>query len=417
MSDIIGMANELKKLDAKGKKGQFIRRKFIEQCLNMGAQYVHTPFSLCSEMIGKLKENAEKAGKSIKDLSIFVLCNVEFVETLVFDYGVNPQNIYFFADSKGEAIFVKRGYKVKVAYNGAGVNNTILDNLEKIVSANMKFDVIVGNPPYQAPKEMNGQKKGTIGGDLWSKFVEKSLDLVKDDGYVCLVHPSGWRKPEHRLYTTISGNKLLYLEIHGEEDGRKTFGAGTRYDWYVLQKGNSDGTKTEVKDQSGKTHEIDLSEWAFLPNKEFDLMLSILAKNNEPTCEVLYSRSAYGSDKKWMNEKQDDVFKYPCVYSLTQQGLGFWYSSVTDKGFFGTSKVVLSWGRHQYPVIDMAGDYGLTQNTFALKVDNKEEAENIVKAINSDKFKKLLVATKWGQFITEWRMFKYFRKDFWKSFI
>ena len=59
----------------------------------------------------------------------------------------------------------------------------------------------------------------------------------------------------------------------------------------------------------------------------------------------------------------------------------------------------------------------MTQGAFAIKVKNDQEAANIIKAINSDAFQKILKSTKWGAFNIEWRMFKYFRKDFWKDFI
>jgi hypothetical protein len=101
---------------------------------------------------------------------------------------------------------------------------------------------------------------------------------------------------------------------------------------------------------------------------------------------------------------------------MTKDGFGCWYSSIKKDFAFGVPKVILGWGRYLYPLIDMEGEYGLTQNTFAIKVDSKKEAENIKKAIESDKFGEVLKATKWGAFQTEWRMFKYFRKDFWKEF-
>ena len=45
-----------------------------------------------------------------------------------------------------------------------------------------------------------------------------------------------------------------------------------------------------------------------------------------------------------------------------------------------------------------------------------EEGEKIVNAINCDKFKDILKYTKWSTFQTDWRMFKLFKKDFWKEF-
>ena len=59
----------------------------------------------------------------------------------------------------------------------------------------------------------------------------------------------------------------------------------------------------------------------------------------------------------------------------------------------------------------------MSQSCLGLEIESKEEGDNIVIAINSEKFKQILQYTKWNTFQTEWRMFKYFKKDFWKEFI
>lgn len=49
---------------------------------------------------------------------------------------------------------------------------------------NMKFDVIIGNPPYQDASTDSKDKK------LWTKFVFQSLDLLKPEGYLCFLTPN-----------------------------------------------------------------------------------------------------------------------------------------------------------------------------------------------------------------------------------
>jgi len=107
----------------------------------------------------------------------------------------------------------------------------------------------------------------------------------------------------------------------------------------------------------------------------------------------------------------------PVVHNMTKKdGLGFVYSS-EDKGHFGVSKVILSFGQFQYPYNDFKGEYGMSQICYGLKINSKEEGDKIVEAINSAKFKEILKYTKWSTFQTDWRMFKEFKKDFWKEFI
>jgi hypothetical protein len=48
----------------------------------------------------------------------------------------------------------------------------------------MKFDVVIGNPPYQGT-----HKKAS---KLWPKFYEKGFELLKNNGVLCFVAPATW---------------------------------------------------------------------------------------------------------------------------------------------------------------------------------------------------------------------------------
>lgn len=372
-------------------------------------QNIHTPYSLCLEMIEKLKENTDLADKD------FLVFNLEFVEVLLYDFGVAKERVWFVTDCKEKMALIQHA-----RYNG--INGELIDFSKGIknmnICKNKFFDVIIGNPPYQKPKNIKeGKTAGTTGGDLWSEFVCQALALVEKNGFVSFIHPSMWRKPDHEIYELLKLYDLKYLEIHGEEDGRRTFKASTRYDWYILQN-NKYNNKTEVKDEVGKSQEININDWKWLPNYSFEIISKIIASNSEERCEVLYARSSYGSDKPWMSATKNNEFKYSCIYGMqTGGGITYLYSNRNDKGHFGVPKVILGWGRYLYPLIDFQGEYGMTQNAFGIKVASLEEAHDIKRAIESDKFKEILKATKWGTFQTDWRMFKYFRKDFWKEFI
>jgi hypothetical protein len=64
----------------------------------------------------------------------------------------------------------------------------------------VKFDVIVGNPPYQNPdktkKTANGRSAN--GTPLWAKFVEKTSSLLADGGYLALIIPAAVATPGGR---------------------------------------------------------------------------------------------------------------------------------------------------------------------------------------------------------------------------
>ena len=275
------------------------------------------------------------------------------------------------------------------------------------------FDAVVGNPPYQ---NSNGASNGT----LWDKFVLQSLKITKTYGYICKVHPSGWRNVNgkfKKLQRSMFEKNILYLEIHNESDGIATFKAETRYDWYVIQNTNY-YTTTKIKFEDHKMMDINIRELEFIPNGQYDLVQRLLAKENEEKCDVMYNRTSYGSDKKWMSKELCDEYKYPCVYTVNSKNeIKYRYSS-KNNGHIGIKKFIWSNGRIKSigSVIDKEGKYGLTQFAYGI-VDKEENLENIKKAFDSKNFRRLMEYCAVCQLTVNYKIIALFKKDFWKEFI
>lgn len=277
-----------------------------------------------------------------------------------------------------------------------------------------KFDVIMGNPPFNKPQE--GTRKGSYGGrTLWDKFVKKSLEILNKNGFLAFINPANWRGlgELHYLWDIISELQLLYLRIYGENDGKKYFNVGSRFDLYVLQ--NKSNTKpSEIIDEFGEKHLIKINEWPFLPNYNYKIFEKILISQDKGI-DVIYSSSIY--DTRKLKDKKTTEFKYPVVHSITKEGITYWYSNTDKKGHFGEPKVILNFNRHQYShkeQNDYEGKLGMSQISFGIPIKSKKEGEEILKAVDTLEFKKIIASTKWGAFQTDYRMFKYFKPDFYK---
>ena len=277
------------------------------------------------------------------------------------------------------------------------------------------FDVIIGNPPYNA----SGTKSS--GNTIWQFFVTKSLEILKQKGHLCFVHPNGWRKPNtergkfYRLFKKMtSENTMKYLEIHDTKDGQKQFNCGTRYDWYIIQKEKNKQHKTIIIDQNKIKYELNLMNYNWLANCELKLIDMLIANENEPKCEILQSMSAYEPRKKWISKTKTEEFKYPVVHSTPKDGPRFVWSNKIDNGFFGVAKVIFGDGGINIPIIDMEGEYGMTQHAMAITINDKKEGEMLSKCLCSTLFNKIIKACLWSSFAIEWGMFKDLKKNFYE---
>jgi hypothetical protein len=288
-----------------------------------------------------------------------------------------------------------------------------------------KFDIIMGNPPYQVQVGPRNSQP------IWNLFTKKYLDNLSINGYLLFVHPSGWRSPSgvfRDVFEKIMSKNLIYLNMNDFKKGRKVFNVGTNFDYYLVQNNNKK-QPVEIVDIYDKKYTLDLSKWSFIPSGGFELYEKVLALNDEKKVDVLYSRSLYGADKvtilhdysyelrkKWMSKTKSKDYKYPCCYTITMKdGMKCFYSS-EKKGHFDIPKVIWSNGLGTYPIIDENGEYGLTQFSYAI-IDNKENLDKIKRALENTDFIKLMEYVKFTDHKYNYKVIALLKKDFWKLFI
>jgi len=394
-----------------------------------GQAEVPTPVKLVDEMLDKIPEDFWTSPKRVLEPCCgkgnFVLGIYDkFLNGLEKMYPdkkdrhrVIVEDCLWFCDISPLNVFITTEL-VRCHSDGLESKNTFVgDTLQK--SWDFQFDAVIGNPPY------NSAGRTASGNTIWQNFVDISLNtFLSNDGLLVFVHPRGWIKPNtprgklYNMYDLMcKKNQMLYLSIHGIKDGQKTFNCGTRYDWYIINH-RSKYTTTIVIDENGKELIIDMSSFEWLPNYNIDTIQNILAKKDDQRCPIIYSRSNYGSDKKYTQKNKSDKFKYPIIHTIPKTGIRYIYSSCNDKGHFRVSKVIFGQTNCENPYIDMDGKYGMSEHSMAIKVSSIEEAKNIEKCLKNEKFiSKVLNSCLWSNFMIDWRLFTYFKKDFWKEFI
>lgn len=390
---------------------------------------VFTPQELIEEMLGKLPKEVW-SNPNLKWLdpangigNFPMVAYTHLMEGLT-EWETNE-------DKRSNHIVENMLYMVELNEKNVGVSKKIFGDKANIHCGNFleadlnkifgieKFDIIMGNPPFNKGKE--GTQTGSRAkNSLWDYFIYKSLEILNINKYLIFINPSQWRGlgPEyHKLWNIMSKKQLLYLHIYGKTSGHKFFNVGSRFDLYVLQ--NKDNNQpTEIIDELEEQHFINLNEWDFFPNYNYKNIKGLLT-TEENGIDVIHSYSIYFTLKKYINKYKTGEFRYPIIHSITKNNIECVYTNDNTKGHFGIPKVILNFNEHQYShpeQNDWEGKYGMSQISFGIPISSKKEGELILKAIDTPQFKEIIASTKWGAFQTDYRMFKFFKKDWYKYF-
>lgn len=250
--------------------------QFTKWKANPSKGEVFTPISLVCEMLDKIPDEVWKKPDSkfldpCMGKGTFL---IEIVRRLTYIYG------YTETDAKSRVY----GYDIRVKYinhlsRRGFINVRHKDFLNEII--NMKFDVIVGNPPYN---DDGGLKKG--GKNLYSKFIELSFDLLKEDGYFSFVTNAGFLKTttgeRHSLLNKFLTGNLKYLNVHECKKWFPNVGGAMIFCYFVFQNNqNYKGTKCISQLSKGsQVYEdvVDLSDCNWIPRVVTNDVLKLIEK-------------------------------------------------------------------------------------------------------------------------------------------
>ena len=161
-----------------------------------------------------------------------------------------------------------------------------------------KFDVILGNPPYNkggirshtGKQLLEGEKSETI----WPNFIEKSFEWLKPDGFLVFINPLSWLKKSHSLHNLMLEKKISWLKLWDDSQSKCTINADIPISLYVVQnKVNETNAKTQIISEI-KRKKLTTTSFEYL-NKNysiplafhsiFDKLIQFIEKNN---CSLEY---------------------------------------------------------------------------------------------------------------------------------
>ena len=198
------------------------------------------------------------------------------------------ENMLYMCEIDSTNIELSKKLLLKMCGGGSDCKLNVIEGdsltfTDKLLEENFginRFDVIMGNPPYNS----KGVNKG--GGTVWPKFVKRAFELVKENGYITFVHPPGWRKfydPEDRdnqgkIWNNIRnrGWSLLYININ---DKPRFVSTNVITDYYVIKAGKSDKlTRYDSSTLGVKSSGSVELNFQFIPNIITEETISIINK-------------------------------------------------------------------------------------------------------------------------------------------
>lgn len=171
----------------------------------------------------------------------------------------------------------------------------------------MKFDLVVGNPPYKDIADNGRQTNKSI----WKDFIVKSSKLLNKKGCLLYVTPIGWCSPSDNgklINNVFSKLNLIYADI--SDDVKNHFvGIGSTFGYTVTINEPYSNTTT-IKTNDG-IHVIDLKKTKLITKVGMSIINKITTSNH-PRCkfklagkDYQYHGVGYHTDEK----PQDAIYK------------------------------------------------------------------------------------------------------------
>ena len=235
-------------------------------------------------------------------------------------------------------------------------------NIDLLKTSHLEmYDVIICNPPFIIDKVT-----------VWPDFMKKCMNMINNAGYLLIIIPSIWMKPQHEMFEYITTYQIHKLKCLKNNEANKLFNGDARTPMcYMLIQKIPKSHSTLVYDNMLKKYiEYDIE------NMPIPMYIPYLIKRIIPYVKRIGSlkdeiqKTNCPSKSVIINNSYSDVCMYPNIKTCKiSKELIINYSN-KPLAYYDKQKIVLANKMYGIPFYDKNGKYGISTRDNYVYVNN-----------------------------------------------
>lgn len=269
------------------------------------------------------------------------------------------------------------------------LNPRHISNRDFFSIMNEKWDLIMANPPYSG----GGNKNRSLS----NSFIEHSIDLLNNMGYLCFVTPNNWMTYNNNnttLYRLLNEGSFLVID----NDAKKYFkGVGSSFTIFVWQKGIFSNKTYVVNNYLKKDIQKEITlykDLKFIPLYISQEVLKIIKKSvgDEENHRFFYRCDLHNfTQKKYLSDIQDEVFRYKTIHTARKIRYASKKQDIYDKW-----NIIIPLSTYYVPKV--MNNVNVTQSVGYISFDTEKEANDYLDVIEKPWNKLIVHLTRYGNF-------------------
>lgn len=293
--------------------------------------------------------------------------------------GYLPQNIFVWENNPAHMFFCTK------------IDSLItpIYNLDALIKTMMKFDVIIGNPPYQSDKQ-NGHGTGSGSSALFVEFIKQASKLIKDDGIINFVTPINVFTGSEAKTKHLLGKDALLSVDYIDLDVNNHFDIGQRVcRWRATAlKDNvitklSDGREVNLKEINYLVEDKNLNDIVntLISFPGDRLSLSNKGAYNFSIAESYFKKKGVENAKELSREKskvKDETYPYAVDFNGKIS-----YVRVKPKSYETPRILIPQLTNPDKFRFEPCQNVGANQSTYIVEFESMQEAQEVCDILNN----------------------------------